>query len=87
MEKEAVCLGQCEGRGYYPIQKNELNKEACEAKGGRLLIVGQKGKDGKPSNEDNYVFVKCPDCCGSRLKEPADELEYGGYKWKRIKTI
>ena len=74
----------CDGMGLYPEQKEKLNKEAVKAKGGRLLIIGQKEKGEKPTKEDSFVFVKCPNCCGSRKKEPADILEYGGYEWKRI---
>ena len=46
------------------------------------MIVGQIDKDRTPT--DDWVFVKCPKCCGSREKEPAEILEYGGYKWQRI---
>lgn len=74
----------CEGMGIYPEQVETLNTEAVKAKGGRLLIVGQH--DGTPerkAEDDGYVFVECPECCGSREKEPAKEIEYGGYKWIR----
>lgn len=76
----------CEGMGVSPQQKSTLNKDAVIAKGGRLIVIGQHdGTDKKvPGEEDEWVFVKCPECCGSRKKQPADELEYGGYKWKRI---
>lgn len=65
---ETMCEGNCEGMGVYPERKDELNKAAVEAKGGRLTIIGQKEKDGTPCKEDNYVFVQCPDCNGTGRK-------------------
>ena len=85
-DPKTMCEGECDGMGVYPTQKTNLNKEAVKAKGGRLLIIGQKRKNNEPVEEDDFVMVKCPECCGSRLKEPADILKYGGYEWKRILT-
>jgi hypothetical protein len=84
LDPDTMCTGDCEGMGLYPTEKSKLNEEAVKAVGGRLMIIGQKEKDNTPIKEDDYVFIKCPNCCGSRLKEPADILEYGGHKWKRI---
>ena len=74
----------CEGMGISPLEKSKLNTEAVRAKGGRLMIVGQIDKGQKPMEEDDWVLVGCPECCGSRKKEPAEVLEYGGHKWQRI---
>ena len=76
----------CEGMGISPIRRSRLNIEAIQAKGGRLMIVGQIGKEKISFEDDDWIFVKCPECCGSRKKEPAEVLEYGGYKWQKILT-
>ena len=83
-EPETVCEGDCDGMGYYPENKESLNIEAVKVKGGSLLIVGQVNDDKTPTEEDSHVFVMCPECCGSRLKEPAKTLKYGGYEWQRV---
>lgn len=69
----------CDGMGYFPNHKSTLNRDALNARGGRIIVVGQTGCE-----EDDFVFVKCPECCGSRMKTPAEEIEYGGHKWKRV---
>ena len=58
----------CEGMGYSPLEKKDLNTEACKTLKGKLIIVGQKEKNGKPTKEDNWVFVVCPECYGTRKK-------------------
>jgi DnaJ-class molecular chaperone len=55
---------ECDGMGIYPTQKDNLNTEACESPTGRLLIIGQKDTE-----EDNWVFVQCPHCNGTRIKK------------------
>ena len=60
---------ECDGMGLYPIQKNNLNKEACKSPTGRLLIIGQKEKDRTPMKEDQFVFVQCPFCGGTKKKK------------------
>lgn len=67
-DPKTMCDGNCEGMGVYPENKAELNADACKAKGGRLIIIGQKEKNGTPCEEDNYVFVQCPDCKGTGKK-------------------
>ena len=67
-DPDTMCEGQCEGMGLYPQRISELNRAACEAKSGRLTIIGQKEKDGLPCKEDEYVFVECPDCKGTGRK-------------------
>lgn len=59
----------CEGMGLYPIRAEELNKGACKSPEGKLLVIGQKEEDGKPSPDDGYLFVQCPICKGSRKKQ------------------
>ena len=58
----------CDGMGIYPQSKDSLNAEACNSPKGRILIVGQKEKDGSPMPEDGWVFVQCPHCNGTRKK-------------------
>lgn len=60
---------ECEGMGLYPLQKERLNEKTCESPNGRLVIIGQKEKDGTPCREDEWVFVQCPVCEGSRKKK------------------
>jgi len=64
---------ECEGMGLYPIEKSELNTEACNSPTGRLLIIGQKEKDNTPTPEDEWVFVQCPFCNGTRIANPKTE--------------
>ena len=64
-DPETVCEGKCEGMGIYPLQRGELNAEACKAKGGRLVVIGQVDNYGHPLPEDSWVFVRCPDCKGT----------------------
>ena len=71
-DRETMCKGKCEGIGLYPTEKKDLNKEACEANGGRLTIVGQKEKDGTPTEEDDWVFVQCPDCYGTGKRNTSE---------------
>jgi hypothetical protein len=59
---------ECDGMGCYPLQKATLNKEACKAPDGKLLILGQKEKNGKPCEEDGWIFVRCHYCNGTRKK-------------------
>lgn len=59
---------ECDGMGVYPEQRDILNKAACESPTGRLLIIGQKEKDGSPVEEDGWIFVQCPHCNGTRKK-------------------
>ena len=59
---------ECEGMGLYPEQKSKLNAEACKSPTGRLLIIGQKERDGSLMEEDEFVFVQCPFCNGTKKK-------------------
>lgn len=55
---------ECEGMGIYPVKKDTLNAEALKSPNGRLLIIGQKDTE-----EDDWVFVQCPYCNGTRIKK------------------
>ncbi len=59
---------ECEGMGVYPLHKDKLNRDACNSPNGKLMIIGQKEENGKPLEDDNYVFVICPYCEGKRKK-------------------
>jgi hypothetical protein len=54
---------KCEGMGVNPEQKATLNEEALKSPTGTLLIIGQKNTE-----EDDWVFVQCPYCKGTRMK-------------------
>lgn len=66
--------GWCEGMGVSPLQKAVANATAVqEGANGRLIIIGQREKDGTPGEEDSYLFVRCPECFGTRKKNSTDE--------------
>jgi hypothetical protein len=57
-----------------PLQTSEANKCAVnEGANGRLIIVGQREADGTPCADDGFVFVRCPECFGTRKKETTTE--------------
>lgn len=59
----------CEGMGVSPLNKNVLNQTAVvEGRNHKLLIIGQMEQDDSPTEEDDYVFVRCPACFGTRKK-------------------
>ena len=63
----------CEGMGISPLSKTKINSEAVEQSHGKLIIVGQKESGGSPTEEDDFVFVRCPECFGIRKKNATDE--------------
>jgi hypothetical protein len=63
----------CDGVGISPMSKATANKRACLTSHGKIIIVGQKEKDGKPCTDDQFLFVKCPECFGTRKKNPTNE--------------
>lgn len=67
--------GWCEGMGVSPTQTATLNAEAVGARNGRLIIIGQKNDDDTPCEEDGYVFVRCPECFGTRKKNATPEAK------------
>ena len=68
-DPKTMCNGQCEGIGLYPVPLTAINEEACLQVGGTITVVGQIEEDGRPSEDDGYAWVRCPDCGGSGLKE------------------
>lgn len=65
---DANSCEECEGMGVYPTSEKELNKQACASPTGKLIIIGQKERDGSPMEDDGYLFVQCPYCNGTRKK-------------------
>lgn len=63
----------CDGMGISPLHKSEENKNACKTSHGKLVIVGQKEKDGSPCEDNDYFFVKCPECFGTRKKNSTND--------------
>jgi len=59
---------ECEGTGYVPCQASELNEYACNSPKGRVVVVGQKEKDGTAMSDDGWLFLLCPICEGTRMK-------------------
>lgn len=60
---------ECDAMGIYPQRKETLNKAACESPTGELVVIGQKEESGQACKDDDYVFVRCPHCNGTRLKK------------------
>jgi hypothetical protein len=58
---------ECAAMGVLPCQVTELNKYACESPDGRVIVIGQKERDGTPMADDGWVFLQCPVCKGSKL--------------------
>lgn len=63
----------CEGMGVSPCRKEILNKEAVEQTHHKLVICGQMESDNTACEEDEYVFVLCPECFGTRKKNATNE--------------
>ena len=64
----------CEGMGVSPLQTSKANECAVkEGSNGRLIIIGQKEKDDTPCEDDGYIFVRCPECFGTRKKNTTNE--------------
>lgn len=55
-DQKTVCRGQCEGTGFIPIDKDDL-EEPFHA----LWLEAEK----KKSTDNGTHFVKCPDCNGT----------------------
>ena len=55
-DPETVCLGQCEGTGWVPIDKDDTREPW------RPLWLEAEMRS--PS-DDGWHFVKCPDCDGT----------------------
>jgi hypothetical protein len=66
---------ECEGMGVLTCEATELNKYACESSDGRVVVIGQKEKDGTPVPDDGWLFLQCPICKGTRKKQVAPNKE------------
>lgn len=53
---DTMCKGQCEGTGWVPIHKNDMDEPW------RTLWLEAELKN---KSDDGYHFVKCPDCNGT----------------------
>jgi len=53
---ETMCKGQCEGRGWVPIKKDDMQEP--------FRTLWLEAEKEKPS-EDGWHFVKCPNCNGT----------------------
>ncbi len=64
----------CEGMGVSPIYKENLNKVAVDGSvNHRLIVIGQVEADNSACQDDEFIFVRCPWCLGTRKKSPARE--------------
>jgi len=55
-DPKIMCGGQCEGTGFVPIFKDEIEEP--------FKTLWLEAEKKKPS-DDGWHFVKCPDCEGS----------------------
>lgn len=53
-DPDTMCSGECEGTGYVPVMKNDLEYQ----------LDWEMAEKENPS-DDGYHFVKCHDCKGS----------------------
>lgn len=53
---ETMCNGDCEGTGFVPIHKDDLDEKYKE-------LWSDAEKISK--SDDGWHFIKCPDCKGS----------------------
>ena len=67
-DPKTMCKGQCEGMGWVPVHKDDLND--AEGLWHDLWLEAEK----KKPTDDRYHFVQCPRCKGTRL-EPCPALE------------
>ena len=64
-DPKTICLGQCEGTGFVPINGDGEDDEAFRK-------LWQEAEAKEPS-DDGWHFVTCPTCNGTG-KRAADEL-------------
>jgi hypothetical protein len=53
---KTMCKGQCEGLGWVPVHRNDM-----EEPWHTLWLEAEA----KKQTDDDYHFVKCPDCNGT----------------------
>ena len=56
---KTMCEGQCEGIGWVPVNKNDMEEPFRT-----LWLKAEK----KKASKDGWHFIKCPDCNGTGLK-------------------
>ena len=59
-DPELMCLGQCDGMGCFPVNKNDKNPDYQ-----RLWDEAEK----KKPSDDGWHIVRCPDCEGTGKKK------------------
>jgi hypothetical protein len=59
-DPETVCDGQCEGTGFVPIHKDDMEEPFHT-----LWLEAEK----QNPTDDGYHFIKCPDCNGTRRRK------------------
>ncbi len=57
---ETICQGQCEGTGMVPIHKDKTEEPWHS-----LWVEAEQ----KSPSDDDWHFVVCPDCNGSRKRK------------------
>jgi hypothetical protein len=57
--RETMCLNQCEGTGFVPVNKDDKNDD--EGSWHDLWVEAEA----KNPTEDGYHFVRCPACRGT----------------------
>lgn len=73
----------CEGMGVSPLRKEVANETAVkEGANHKLIICGQMEADDTPCDEDDYLFVLCPECFGTRKKNTTNEEKLAQLKAK-----
>lgn len=75
-DPETMCLGQCEGLGYYPTTGKAAHNTAEEQKRWQEAHTAPNAhldEHGNTQECDGWHFLKCPDCEGSRA------LKGGGF--------
>lgn len=58
-DPKTVCKGQCEGTGFVPIHKDDTEEP--------FHTLWLQAEEKNPTDDD-YHFVKCPDCNGTGKK-------------------
>ncbi len=64
-DPKTMCKGQCEGMGHVPIHRDDTEEPF------HTLWLEAEAK--KPTDDD-YHFVVCPDCKGTRLRRQSCQL-------------
>ena len=68
-DPKTVCLGPCEGMGCVPVTLKRRKRAGDRWYDKLVEAYHQSLEDGKEPDEVGYIFVTCPACNGSRLRE------------------